>query len=109
MLPNALHARIDPRKILEYLLSETHPTGRHKAKAFRSLGFEREHWSRLALALKLVAISGSVESRTVIQFGTLYLVSGVLIGPSGIAARFRTVWIVPTGESAPRLVTAYPE
>ena len=109
MLPNALHARIDPRKILEYLLSETHPIGRHKAKTLRALGFEREHWLRLALALKLVARSGSVESQTVIQYGTLYLVSGVLIGPSGIAARFRTVWIVPTGEFAPCLVTAYPE
>lgn len=109
MLPNALHARIDPRKIQDYLLSETHPTGRHKAKTLRALGFERQHWLRLALALKLVALSGSVESRTVIPFGTLYLVSAVLIGPSGIAARFRTVWIVRTGELAPRLVTAYPE
>ncbi len=109
MLHNALHARIDPRTILEYLLSETHPTGRHKAKAFRKLGFEPEHWSWLALALKLVAISGSVERHTVIPFGTLYLVSGTLIGPSGRAARFGTVWLAPTGDMAPRLVTAYPE
>ena len=109
MLPNALHARIDPRKLHEYLLSENHPIGRHKAKTLRALGFRREHWSKLAPALKLVALSGSVESRTVIEYGTLYLVSGVLIGPSGMGARFRAVWIVPTGELAPRLVTAYPE
>jgi len=31
-LPNAEHALLDPRKLLAYLLSDTHPVGRHKAR-----------------------------------------------------------------------------
>jgi hypothetical protein len=34
-LPNAEKAVIERRKLTEYLLSETHPTGRFKAQFFK--------------------------------------------------------------------------
>jgi len=36
------------------------------------------------------------------------LIEGVLEAPSGASPRIRTVWILETGETNPRFVTAYP-
>ena len=38
-LPRSLEAIVPERKLTGYLLSETHPVGRAKAKFFRALGF----------------------------------------------------------------------
>ena len=40
--------------------------------------------------------------------GIKYIIEGVLEAPSGAAPRIRTVWILETGETTPRFVTAYP-
>jgi hypothetical protein len=40
--------------------------------------------------------------------GTTYLVEGPLETPLGRKPRLRTVWLVETGELAPRFITAYP-
>jgi hypothetical protein len=40
--------------------------------------------------------------------GIKYIIEGVLEAPSGAAPRIRTVWILETGETDPRFVTAYP-
>ena len=40
--------------------------------------------------------------------GVSYLVEGPLATPSGRQPRVRTVWLVETGELAPRFITAYP-
>ena len=42
------------------------------------------------------------------EFGTKYVVPGQLEGPNGAATAIVTVWIILTGEGAPKLVTAYP-
>jgi len=39
MLPHAVHAFVDDAKICDYLLSDTYPVGRFKARVFRSLGY----------------------------------------------------------------------
>jgi hypothetical protein len=36
------------------------------------------------------------------------IIEGVLEAPSGASPRIRTVWILETGETHPRFVTAYP-
>jgi hypothetical protein len=41
-LPNREQAFIQPAKLTEYLLSETHPVGKSKAKFFRYWGFNEE-------------------------------------------------------------------
>jgi hypothetical protein len=49
-----------------------------------------------------------VESEHESPYGRKYLVSGTLRGPTGTAALVVTVWFVPAGHDAPRLVTVYP-
>jgi hypothetical protein len=106
-LPNAGNAVVS-QKMLEYLLSESHPRGRRKAAFFGGLGFVRHEWQVLATALKnqaeLYEVSELVES----EFGTRYVIDGVIEGPHRIRANVRTVWLVENGEDTARLITAYP-
>jgi hypothetical protein len=108
-LPNGDHARVDQKKITEYLLNESHPDGWGKAKFFRAHGFNQETWQVLADALarhgRQNPVTGSMES----PFGTRYSVVGPLEAPSGRRPMLVTVWIVEKGSDAPRLVTAYPQ
>jgi hypothetical protein len=46
-VPNADQAIIDPRKITDYLLSQTHPDGAPKAAFFESFGFTLIDWPML--------------------------------------------------------------
>jgi len=46
-LPNRANAYISSKKLREYLLSDTHPAGRFKAKVFTCVGFTERHIDRL--------------------------------------------------------------
>jgi hypothetical protein len=107
-LPNATNARIAERKVLAYLLSRTHPTGRSKAELFLALGFSETNCAALIQSLREVANTGSVVATIATPFGTKYVVDGEMPTPSDRQAFFRTIWIIETGETDPRFVTAYP-
>lgn len=107
-LPNAIHARVDRKKITEYLLCEYHPDGWGKAKFFRAFGFTVTDWQILAKAFQKHARTHSVSDRVESSFGIRYTVSGSLEAADGRRPMVVTVWIVETGSSVPRLVTAYP-
>ncbi len=102
-------AIIDPEKLRDYLLSDSHPIGRFKAAFFKSLGFTRDGWRELDRAIRaLIAVSeASLVDDT--QYGRKYVVTGTLKGTAGRSGRVTTVWIVARGEEMPRFVTAYPE
>jgi hypothetical protein len=101
-------ALIEPAKVRDYLLSDSHPIGRFKAAFFRSMGYSSAEWQLLERDLRaLVAASDAVRGQAT-PHGQKYEVRGILQGPSGRAAALITVWIVLAGEDAPRLVTAYP-
>ena len=107
-LPNAAAARVDTRKLGEYLLNPAHPDNGGKAAFFVALGFVRSDVEPLRSALVRLAAEGTLTRRIVSVHGTKFVVDGVLRSPSGSEAVVRTVWIVDTGGIAPRLVTAYP-
>jgi len=107
-LPCAQQAIIDPAKVRDYLLSETHPVGRFKAPFFRSLGYAVDRWEELGHALHKLAVDGMAESTESNQYGQKYRVVGTLRGPSEREARVVTIWIVLRGEEVPRFITAYP-
>ena len=46
-IPNPEKAIVSQRKILDYLLSVTHPIGRFKAKIFADLGYGGNRWIEL--------------------------------------------------------------
>jgi len=62
----------------------------------------------MAAALRILAISSPVTRSMESQHGTKYVVDGKIETPVGKTPMVRTVWIIDTGETVPRLVTAYP-
>jgi len=108
-LPNAALAVIDPRKLRNYALSPVHPVGRFKAAFFSRLGFTPANWESLDLELRRMAVQEAAELGERTAFGQKYLVRGPLLGPKGLRAEIRCVWIILDGEQAPRLVTILPE
>ena len=61
-LPNKSRAHVPLEKVVGYLLSETHPVGKSKAKYFRSYGFNDENGSDLVQGLLMIAQNFPVES-----------------------------------------------
>jgi len=107
-LPNRLQAYIPSEKLSAYLLSETHAVGKAKATFFRALGFDETNMHILEHGLLTLAHSATVQEVVSSPHGVKYVMEGVLETPSGIAPRILTVWILETGETNPRFVTAYP-
>jgi hypothetical protein len=107
-IANSDQAVVDERKITDYLLAAGHPAGRAKAIFFRRHGFRISAWRDLRDALLEHAASAAVVSVKDTQFGRKYIMEGRLKTPSGRGPRVRSVWFVTTGQTVPRLVTAYP-
>ncbi len=107
-LPNADRVIVDQRKVIEYLLSSSHPDGWAKAEFFGAFGFKAENWQVLARALKEHCGKNSVTKVVESEYGTRYTVDGVIETPSGRKPTIRTVWIVGKGKEIPRLITAHP-
>lgn len=107
-LPNWQQAIIPKSKITGYLLSPSHPYGRHKAAFFKRFGFRVESWEDMASALLAHADEHDVVQADDTRFGTRYNVEGELRTPDGRAPIIRVIWFIENGDDRPRLVTAYP-
>jgi hypothetical protein len=107
-IPNAENASIAAEKVTEYLLNPSHPVGGSKARWFIALGYDPDHPG--GLADDLLDLVRRTDSFTTEEspFGVKYNVSGRMVTPSGRRVNVMTVWIFERGDSAPRLVTAYP-
>lgn len=106
--PDFSQAVVGRKKLLDYLLSPIHPTGRSKARFFQQAGFDRDAWKLLEVALIDLADSNAVVNEAHSEFGVKYTIDGVLNTPSEMRPRLRTVWIVDLDSTQPRLVTAHP-
>jgi hypothetical protein len=95
-------------KVVGYLLSPTHPDGRHKAAFFGSFGFAVERWQELASALQAHGRATDVALAMSTEFGRKYVVKGPLVSPDGRNPSVLSVWIVENGSTDVVLVTAYP-
>jgi hypothetical protein len=107
-LPNAEGAQVDPKKLKEYLLSESHPVGRSKAKFFHGMGFDESNFDVLGEGLIGIAQTEEIVEAEPSPHGTIYIVDGFITTPPGSRIRLRTVWIVDKGQDRPRFVTASP-
>ena len=108
-LPNAENAVVEREKISDYLLNAAHPDNGGKAPFFLSHGFRPEHWQTLATALRRVAETIDVHKSMASPHGQKYIVDGFLETPGGKTPLVQTVWIADSGQTIPRLVTAYPQ
>ncbi len=107
-LPNASQAFIPKNKLINYILSETHPIGKFKAKIFRKLGFNEENADLLETALKKIAQSQEIKDVTQFEYGIKYIIDGEILAPIGKLFKVRTIWIVEIRQIKPRFITVYP-
>ena len=107
-IPNPNEAYVAREKITRYLLNHNHPEGESKADFFSRFGFRVENWSSLAEALRIHGANNDVVEVTETEWGTEYVVEGILETPDRRNPQVRVVWIVDRGRDVPRLITAYP-
>lgn len=107
-LPYGENAYIPPAKLIDYLLSETHPVGRWKARLLRTAGFDESNMDALRRELMRFARDQEVDEVILSPHGTKYIIEGTLTTPTGTPLRVRTVWIIDPAENPPRFITAYP-
>jgi hypothetical protein len=77
-LPHAKRVRVERKKIVEYLLSASHPDGSSKARFFSRFGFAVARWTMLAEALKKHGRTHPVVSSVESKHGTRYTIDGHL-------------------------------
>jgi len=106
-VPNCDMAIVDAAKISDYLLSETHPIGRTKARFFRRFGFRADVPEELVQALLDHVRDNAVTDIEVCLYGAKYRVDGPLTSPGG-KPTVRTIWMILNGQTTPRFVTAFP-
>ena len=107
-LPNQKNASVSLSKISDYLISETHPVGKWKAKIFQSHGYTQKNIDSLRDGLLSIANEEEVNDIINTIYGTKYIINGNLKTPSGKELNVKTIWIIDTGQEIPRFVTAYP-
>lgn len=107
-LPKAHDAIIPAEKLRDYLLSPEHPVGRFKAAFFARLGYTRDDWAALEVDLRSQHLSLDAEEVEETPYGSKFIITGPIRGPSGVTATVISVWVIRRGEQVPRFVTAYP-
>lgn len=107
-LPNAENARIDPRKLRDYVLNPSHEMGRFKAAFFAQMGYSADDWQRLEQDIRTQHLNQPTEPGNLSAFGRKYAITALLRGPSGISRRVTTVWIFRATEDRADLVTIEP-
>lgn len=106
--PDLLLRRALQAKIRDYLLGAEHPVGRYKATFFRRLSYERGLWRQLGEDLQTVVQAADAMPLEKNRYGQKYLVRAILKGPNGETAGVHSIWLVPSENAPPHLITAYP-
>ena len=107
-LPNCEYAVVPRAKVVDYLLSDTHRDGQHKAAFFKRFDFTVAEWERLARALREHAAEHDVTRVETSPYGQRYIIEGIIRSPDARNPLIRVVWFAESGEDIPRFVTAYP-
>ena len=118
-MPFAENSVVEEKKLVGYLLSDTHPRGRHKAFVVDSvLGYNSENWVEFSEKLKKEVLKSPIGKERVFTYevngvtieAMQYEVPVVMRGIRGRLLRMTTCWQIDSGETAPRLNTIkFPE
>ena len=83
-LPNGDKAIIDPAKLVEYCLNESHPTGKHKAKVFKArLGITLLQTHLLQRSIEIAAATHDAVAGNSDFYGQRFVVDFDMTGPAG--------------------------
>ena len=106
-LPGGESVEIDPRKLVEYALSPTHPVGKHKARLFASrLGLTQTDAPTLEVALRTAAASQDAILTRSDEWGQRWQIDFVFQF-GALSAMITSGWIVPADGSPPRLTSVF--
>jgi hypothetical protein len=106
-LPNGDKAYIPVEKLTEYALNPEHPTGRHKARVFRSaLGLTLTDVDYVRSALQNAAAAEEARPAGSTAFGDRYVIDFRVTTNNG-SALVRSAWIIRHGETFPILTSCY--
>jgi hypothetical protein len=100
-------AEVAPAKVRDYLLNPDNSQNRGKSTLFTAFGFRRDDWQELAAALQRHSIDNDIIETSVSPHSTKHVVRCQLMTPDGRNPCLTTVWIIDTGATLARLVTAY--
>jgi hypothetical protein len=87
-LPYAAKARVERKKVVEYLLSFSHPDGSSKAEFFSRFGFRVDEWEVLARALRKHGREHVVTVSVGSAHGTRHSVDGPLLTPDDVIPKY---------------------
>lgn len=105
--PGRKNLIISREKLTDYLLSETHATGKFKARFFRNLGFNENNVNLFENAIQKIA-KQPIKEESTSPFGVKYVIDGEIETPTGKIVQVRTVWIIEKGQKNARFITIYP-
>ena len=95
-------------KITDYLLSDIHEIGKHKADFFKRFGFDISDVDTFKGSLIQHSIDREIEKTKDSDFGVKYELKCEIKTPDKRNPCIVTVWIVENEQEVPKSVTAYP-
>lgn len=107
-IPNNNLSFVADNKITDYLLSDIHEIGKHKAAFFKCFGFDISDIATFKGSLIQHSIDREIEKTKESGFGVKYELKCEIKTPDERNPCIVTVWIVENGQGEPKLVTAYP-
>jgi hypothetical protein len=107
-LPNAQKARINARKLRDYVLNTKHDTGKYKAAFFGQMGYTAEKWEILENDIRSQHLTQPADIGQPSPFGQKYTITAQLQGPQGEPRWVTSVWIIRPGEDRAELITIEP-
>ena len=107
-MPNNELSIVADNKITDYLLSDTHEIGKHKANFFKRFGFDLSDAETFRDSLLNHSVEREIEANKETPFGNKYELKCELKTPDERNPCIVTVWIIENNEETPKLVTAYP-
>lgn len=106
-LPGGESVEIDPRKLVDYALSPTHPVGKHKARLFAALlGLAQADAPILEAALRVAATSQDATLVKSDTWGQRWQVD-FMFQFGALSAMITSGWIVPADGSRTRLTSVF--
>jgi hypothetical protein len=107
-IPNNNLSFVADNKIRDYLLSDVHEIGKHKADFFKRFGFDLLDVETFKGSLIQHSIDRDIEKTNDSDFGIKYELKCEIKTPDGRNPCIVSVWIVENGQEIPKLVTAFP-
>ncbi|MEJ7823651.1 MAG: DUF6883 domain-containing protein [Chitinophagaceae bacterium] len=106
-MPNNEQSIVVDKKITEYLLSDSHEIGKHKANFFKRFGFDISDIETFKHSLIQHSVEREIEQTKNTEYGNKYELKCEFQTPDERNPCIVTVWIIENGKQKPTLITAY--